>query len=389
MVHHLIRGCAHKTAGAPPVECSCQWGAPKVRTDCFMNPTLQDVADRVGLTRSGVSRALRNDPSIPQATRDRVQQAAIEIGYRPNPYISTLMASLRTARPTEQRAVIGFVTNFQPVDAWKRLPFLRRFYSGTVERAAELGYQIEEFPRRAPGMTVKRLQKILYTRNVRGLILAPTQTSPSHLQMDYSSVACVTIGYSVWRPHVSRAVVNHVQGVAEAIRHLHRLGYEKIGMAVHQHNDDRVNRGWSAGYLSRLRVPEEADRHRLLLAPDWEYIPFIRWLRANKPDVVISPHIETLIWLRTAGFKVPQEVGFVCLDWSDMIEPCAGVNQNMESVGGKAVDMVVFAIQRNEFGIPNRPVITETECSWVNGPTVRRISQKPTGKKVQKESVAN
>lgn len=350
-----------------------------------MNPTLQDIADRVGLTKSGVSRALRNHPSIPPVTRERVRKAAIELGYRPNPYITTLMTNLRASRPDESRPIIGIVTNFQPVDGWLKRPFLRRVHSGIVARAESLGFRVEEFARRAPGMTVKRLEKILFTRNIRAIILMPAQNSPSHLQMDLTNLAAVTIGYSIWRPHISRAVVDAVHGVAEALRHLRRLGYQKIGMVVHKENDDRVNRNWSAGYLSRMRVPEEADRVRLLIAPYWEYVPFIRWMRANKPDAVISPHIETLLWLRTAGFRVPEDVAFVCLDWSNLIEPCAGVDQNHESVGEKAVDMVSSAMQRNEFGLPKNPVSTQIECTWVPGPTVNLKGQgsirKPGGKR--------
>ena len=46
--------------------------------------TLQDLADRLGVARSTISRALRDDPQISPPTCARVQALASEVGYRPN-----------------------------------------------------------------------------------------------------------------------------------------------------------------------------------------------------------------------------------------------------------------------------------------------------------------
>ncbi|MEM9780740.1 MAG: LacI family DNA-binding transcriptional regulator, partial [Pseudomonadota bacterium] len=46
-------------------------------------PTISDVAERVGLTKGTVSRALNGYPDISDRTRHRVSRAAEEMGYRP------------------------------------------------------------------------------------------------------------------------------------------------------------------------------------------------------------------------------------------------------------------------------------------------------------------
>lgn len=46
--------------------------------------TLADLAKMTGLDKSSVSLALRDSPKISATTRDRVQQAADRVGYRPN-----------------------------------------------------------------------------------------------------------------------------------------------------------------------------------------------------------------------------------------------------------------------------------------------------------------
>ncbi|MEE6164333.1 MULTISPECIES: LacI family DNA-binding transcriptional regulator [unclassified Mycolicibacterium] len=48
-------------------------------------PTLQDVAERAGVSRALVSIVMRDAPGASEATRARVRQAADEIGYRPDP----------------------------------------------------------------------------------------------------------------------------------------------------------------------------------------------------------------------------------------------------------------------------------------------------------------
>ena len=48
-------------------------------------PTLQDVAERAGVSRALVSIVMRDVPGASDATRARVRQAAEEIGYRPDP----------------------------------------------------------------------------------------------------------------------------------------------------------------------------------------------------------------------------------------------------------------------------------------------------------------
>ncbi len=49
-----------------------------------MSITIYDIGARLGVSHATVSRALRDDPTIAQATRQKVQLAAQKMGYRPN-----------------------------------------------------------------------------------------------------------------------------------------------------------------------------------------------------------------------------------------------------------------------------------------------------------------
>ena len=54
--------------------------------------TLRDVADRVGVSHVTISLALRNHPSIPLRRRQEVKSVAEQMGYRPDPLLSSLAA---------------------------------------------------------------------------------------------------------------------------------------------------------------------------------------------------------------------------------------------------------------------------------------------------------
>ncbi len=68
-----------------------------------MPPTLKDVAERAGVSRSAVSRTFTDGASVSGKMRRRVEKAAAELGYRPN----ALASSLTTGRTK----LIGLVSN--------------------------------------------------------------------------------------------------------------------------------------------------------------------------------------------------------------------------------------------------------------------------------------
>jgi DNA-binding LacI/PurR family transcriptional regulator len=85
--------------------------------------TLQDVADRAGVSRSAASTVLNGGPGAQRAsvaTQERIRQAALELGYRTN-------AVARSLRRRVMRT-IGFYNGYGYIDA--RNPFLSAVLAG-------------------------------------------------------------------------------------------------------------------------------------------------------------------------------------------------------------------------------------------------------------------
>ncbi|MGO1545356.1 MAG: LacI family DNA-binding transcriptional regulator [Gulosibacter sp.] len=89
--------------------------------------TLQDVADLAGVSRSAASFALTNRGRVAEATRERVRQAAAELGYRPN-------RAARNLR-TQRSGIIGLCL---PPNASKRGYYMDVTF-GAVDAARESG----------------------------------------------------------------------------------------------------------------------------------------------------------------------------------------------------------------------------------------------------------
>ena len=50
--------------------------------------TIQDIADALNLSRNTVSKAINNTGTIADATRERILQKAVEMGYKQFYYVS-------------------------------------------------------------------------------------------------------------------------------------------------------------------------------------------------------------------------------------------------------------------------------------------------------------
>ena len=55
--------------------------------------TLQDIADELGISRNTVSKAINNSDGIAAATRDKILQKAVEMGYKQFSYVNSILGS--------------------------------------------------------------------------------------------------------------------------------------------------------------------------------------------------------------------------------------------------------------------------------------------------------
>ena len=61
--------------------------------------TIQDIADALGISRNTVSKAINNSDGLADATRERILQKAVEMGYKQFSYVSMFAGAARSSSP--------------------------------------------------------------------------------------------------------------------------------------------------------------------------------------------------------------------------------------------------------------------------------------------------
>lgn len=347
-----------------------------MKTD--MQPTLQTIADLTGLSRSTVSRALRNDPMQSRDTCKHVQKVAQEIGYRPSPMVSALMSQLKRTRKTQTTGTIGMIDLFPEKNGWKKWKSLPPFVQGCRERAEGFNYKLDYFWLGQPDLTPKRLNTILRTRGIIALIVLPQFEMNARMDMDISRFACATMGYSVKSPQMHRAARDYTKDITIAINKLTDLGYNRIGLAIPSHIEHLNECHWSAGLLTYQQGIPKKNQIPILLSSFFHsdeglkaaYSEFRIWFEKYKPDVVLSYHEFVPKFLRRMKVSIPKEVGYVDLIHMHPDDEMAGVYLDGKHVGAATVDLVIDQINRNEQGEPDYAKLTLVHGVWQDGNTV-------------------
>ncbi|MEX2382001.1 MAG: LacI family DNA-binding transcriptional regulator [Opitutales bacterium] len=333
--------------------------------------SMREVAEKAGVSVMTVSRALRNDYGVAAATRARVYQAAKAIGYRPNPMLAALMANLRANRAPKSVDVIAFLTSHRERGEWRKSRTFSSFFNGAQERAEQLGFRLEEFWLRQPGMTDPRMSRILRARGISGVIIAPFPNPGAPMELQWENFALATIGYSLSTPILHRTTNHQIHSIRLALKKVTECGYRRIGLVLDSANDQRADHNWVMALLHYQRDVPAKDRIPPLL-PDALTPSLVReWLRKWKPDSIIGARMELSDWLHDSGVRVPDDMGYVNIDRYPVMTGVAGIDEKSRAVGASAVNLVVEQLYFNERGIPGEPKVVLIEGAWVDGSTLR------------------
>lgn len=325
----------------------------------------RDIAERAGVHFTTVSLALRNSPTLPEATRQRIQNLAMEMGYRPDPMLSALQAYRKTVRTAGHEGAIAWINT-----SGMQYP---HYFRPAQARCEELGYRLDEFS--LSNLSTTRLSSILRARNIQGLLLSPQTRSRAHLNFDWENYSAVAFGYSLSRPRL-HVVTNAQYGSSRmAVRALRKYGYRQIGFFTSHRNDERTDQNFSSGYLAEQQRIHPSLQIPMLVIDDtgpWKETKktFFQWYKKYRPSVILAHYDSAYILMEELSIPY-SKCGLAMLAMNSSKEHhFAGIDQNDELIGRTAVDFVVGMIHRNERGIPQAPLRILVEGKWVDGKTI-------------------
>jgi DNA-binding LacI/PurR family transcriptional regulator len=333
-------------------------------------PTIRALAKQLGLSRTTVSEALRGLPRIHAKTAKRVRDAAEKAGYRPNPLASAVMSQIRRSRAQAFRgglAAVNIDENDRPSQAVR---YHEALIAGARARAADLGYKLQTFLVGEEGVTVERLDGILQSRGIQGVLLLPAWQEPDLSRLDWSRYAGVYTDYMIERPALHAIASDHHRSLLGALQHLGEMGYRRPGIFLHRHHDERLQHRWEGAFLAYQSNHRSLGRIPPLIMDEFEREQFVRWFKRHKPDVVLGHLTKAIDWMRDCGARIPETVGFVALNVTTETRPCAGLDLQPHLLGARSAEHLIAQLQRNERGIPVQASITMVPALWRNGPTL-------------------
>jgi DNA-binding LacI/PurR family transcriptional regulator len=339
--------------------------------------TMKTIAAQAGVTQATVSMSLANNPRIPAATRERIQAIAQKLGYHPNPYVSTLMRIRRQGKPLKDKPALALVCAQRTPDGWRNHPSqtIRQMREGALERATFRGYRAQEFWLHRDGMSNERFSEMLHARGIQGLLISPLAEGDPPPALHWNYFAAVSLSVPLPALTVTTVCNDHYFSSLQTVRECHRRGYRRPGLVIHRIHQHRFQGRWEAGFLVAADLMPELKLTAPLYVDSWENpAPILRWLKREKPDVIITPNgPDVLARLEGAGWRIPRDVGLAWLACPRQGETISGIWQNGHAIGALAVDTLTSMVERHERGLPEQATTFMLEGQWNEGRTLRPL----------------
>ena len=92
------------------------------------------------------------------------------------------------------------------------------------------------------------------------------------------------------------------------------------------------------------------------------------WLRKHRPDAIIGTFDDNFrVWLKGLGYKIPRELALVSLSLPLGDRYHAGIYQRSPTIGARAVDLLIGALNHNESGLLDMRQVLQIEGEWRSG----------------------
>lgn len=276
--------------------------------------SIYDIAQRLGVSVSSVSRALSDHPSISAALKERIRQVAEELHYTPN----SVAVNLKTGR----RNTIGVV-----------VPGINRsFFSSAIEgiedQAYKQGYDVLIYQSKDSAEREERIVNSLAGK-VDGVIASVAADATDHgyyNRLSAAGVPVVLFDRTAQGVEAGTVIVDDYQGAVLAVDHLLRQGMRRI---FHFAGPQQVNvwRDRRQGYLDTMRKAGVASPEDYVFegvnTSEEEGRRFVRGLLAAQaagneeafPEAIFFAGdfaaLGAMLEFREAGIAVPERVAVV------------------------------------------------------------------------------
>lgn len=354
-------------------------------------PTMNDVAAAVGVHPTTVSLALRAHPSIPVATRSRILDAVREIGYIRDPLLDAFNYHRCCKHTSKQAASIAFVADANSAPFFNGSWYHPLVFEGVKAVADPQHLSLEIFHLGANGLTPSRLNTILTSRGITGVLLSTFTLATQEIELDWNNFSTVKIESHHILPQIDYVSSDQYQAARLCMKRLRTLGYRRIGFASAKDDESRLQDNYSSGVLVEQAdlPPDECVPPLLFKRAELPEIAaqIAQWVREHRVDVIMTNWNEFFrqaSWMTAEGVRlptqppldIPGDVAFASLDAPTDQPQVAGIVQNHRLVGMRAMEQLEVLVKTYQRGAPQNPSGTYVPGFWRDGATAPKRTPK-------------
>jgi len=311
--------------------------------------TITDIAKKLGISASTVSRALSDHPDINASTKKRVKKLAKECNYKPNP----IAQSLKNNRTT----IIGVIVPEIKHD------FFSSAISGIEEIAYHAGYTIivcqsnENFEREVVNTNALIQQRVA---GIVASISQNTKNSNHFKSVIERGIPLVFFDRVCEDVSTSKVVIDDSKSAFDAVSYLINKGYKKIahfaGPKVLGICKRRLNGYTDALIKAHVPIMKElicyGGLHEIDGYNSMDYL-----LRKNIiPDAIFAVNDPVAIGafqkIKEVGLKIPGDIGIVGFSnnkITSLVDPAiTTIDQPSFEMGKKAAEILIELIESDK-----------------------------------------
>lgn len=318
--------------------------------------SMKDIALHCGVSVATVSKALNGQPDIGKETRDRIEKAALEMGYMTN----AAARALKTNR-TYHLGVL-FVDE-------RRSGLAHEYFSAMLEsfkvEAEARGYDITFINHNVGGKRTSYLQHCLY-RGVDGVVIACVDfTDPQVQELVDSGIPLVTIDH-VFNNRLA-VVSDNVSGMEALVRYVYGKGHRKIAFLHGERTTVTFNRltgFYRACEELGLEIPEEYIRECVYHDPSRCAQATRELLELpDRPTCIIFPddysYIGGMNAITEMGLRIPEDISAVGYDGIHLAKVLrlTTYSQNVEELGRTAAQRLISLIEHPKTTLIDRVLV--------------------------------
>jgi DNA-binding LacI/PurR family transcriptional regulator len=303
--------------------------------------TAKEIAAKLGVSQSTVSRVLSNAPGYQYSaeTRRRILQEAERAAYRPH----AVGRSLRERRTR----VVGFTSSYANLDA--RNAFLAEIIGSLQSSCARSGHflLLHNFEPEVP--PIQKLAELTCGR-IDALVLHSAADDPLVPLLRRAHLPVVAVADAI--PEIPSVVCDDRDGIRQAIEHLEARGHTRIAFLAPMtplvsarareaaYCDEMASRGWEA---IRLYVEYEITGPALAAMMEMDPPPTAAccWNEVTALDLLHA--------CRLKGVRVPEDLAIVgfdgLLDRRVMAKDLTTVMAGWPSVAETAIEVIHKMVQ--------------------------------------------